>query len=591
MNAKHNRLFSLVLALLTLCIVISSAGGRDWPMFRKDISNHGLTKDDGAEENFEEWTYTIEPDTWTEGEPVIWASPVIADSSVYVATRHGYVYCFGLCSGSLLWHEQVSDTISSTPTISDGYLYVVGGKADRKVHCLDASDGDSIWASMPLGASASDWCYEDYTSYRPWVESSPLVVGDSAVYVGARNGYLYRLDASDGDTLWTRQLGEAIWSSPAYADDKLFIGSYGTVNETFGSDSSGVYCVDEDDGTILWHYHYKNGSPHGTMGSPLVFEDKVYVGINRYIKVDVGGGAMACFDTMSSGGRSIPPPDPETPHDPSWTTNVECDVRGTPVILKSKAPYESWLYFSSGKGLYAVDIDDSGDYRLGTSATHGIKPGGGDEFWSSPSVSAHSTPTEVETLLYVGVGGGTGGIGAGAKFWALDTSLDSVWCADSVGNSWASPAISNGKVVTCSNGGKVYCFMDNPSGQGRVAPPMDAVDGVGDDQKRLLTMGVPADQAAGSRPSFAANHPDPFANDTVIHFALEGNDVQLVDLKIYDVNGRLVRNLLSKEAILGQHSVQWDGTSDDGHRVGPGIYYYQISNGDKEISKQMLLMK
>jgi len=120
---------------------------------------------------------------------------------------------------------------------------------------------------------------------------------------------------------------------------------------------------------------------------------------------------------------------------------------------------------------------------------------------------------------------------------------------------------------------------------------MDDIDGLEGNENRLLPMGVPSSPAIYENPSFAANHPDPFTSDTVIHFALEGNHVHLVDLRIFDVNGRLVRNLLSKEAISGQHSVPWDGTSDDGHRVGPGIYYYQISSGDTEIVKHMLLMK
>ncbi len=343
---------------------------------------------------------------------------------------------------------------------------------------------------------------------------------------------------------------------------------------------------------MLWHYHYRNGSQHGTMGSPTIFEGQVYVGINKYISQDVGGGAMACFDTMHTEGRTQPPPDPEVegpPLSPNWLTEVWCDVRSAPVVLKQRSVNRNWLYFSSGKGLYAVDIDDDGEYCLGTDAEAGIKPGGGDEFWSSPSVSAHSTQNGLDIMLYVGVGGASSG-GPGADFYGLSDSLDIVWSADSVGWSWASPAISDGRVITCSNSGTVYCFMDDPVGS-KVAPSMDDIDGLEGNENRLLPMGVPSSPAIYENPSFAANHPDPFTSDTVIHFALEGNHVHLVDLRIFDVNGRLVRNLLSKEAISGQHSVPWDGTSDDGHRVGPGIYYYQISSGDTEIVKHMLLMK
>lgn len=83
------------------------------------------------------------------------------------------------------------------------------------MYCIDASNRESIWASMELSPSQNDWNTDDVAAGRQWVDSSPVVVGDSAVYVGARNGTLYRFDAADGDTVWAVRLGKAIWSSPA----------------------------------------------------------------------------------------------------------------------------------------------------------------------------------------------------------------------------------------------------------------------------------------------------------------------------------------------------------------------------------------
>jgi hypothetical protein len=51
-----------------------------------------------------------------------------------------------------------------------------------------------------------------------------------------------------------------------------------------------------------------------------------------------------------------------------------------------------------------------------------------------------------------------------------------------------------------------------------------------------------------------------------------------VALRIYDVDGRSVRTLLDERDFpAGQHDVVWDGRSHDGRRVGPGIYWSELT--------------
>jgi len=55
-----------------------------------------------------------------------------------------------------------------------------------------------------------------------------------------------------------------------------------------------------------------------------------------------------------------------------------------------------------------------------------------------------------------------------------------------------------------------------------------------------------------------------------------------VELKIYDVTGRLVRTLANREfdpvqgSPQGQFTVLWDGSDDDGQKVSRGVYFYQL---------------
>ncbi|HKQ59537.1 MAG TPA: FlgD immunoglobulin-like domain containing protein [Candidatus Eisenbacteria bacterium] len=49
-----------------------------------------------------------------------------------------------------------------------------------------------------------------------------------------------------------------------------------------------------------------------------------------------------------------------------------------------------------------------------------------------------------------------------------------------------------------------------------------------------------------------------------------------VELRIYDVSGRLVRTLANREFSAGEHRLNWDGTNDDGQPVARGVYFYQL---------------
>jgi flagellar hook assembly protein FlgD len=41
---------------------------------------------------------------------------------------------------------------------------------------------------------------------------------------------------------------------------------------------------------------------------------------------------------------------------------------------------------------------------------------------------------------------------------------------------------------------------------------------------------------------------------------------------VYDVSGRLVRNLVDRTVHTGSHEFIWDGNRSDGLRVAPGVY-------------------
>jgi hypothetical protein len=85
------------------------------------------------------------------------------------------------------------------------------------------------------------------------------------------------------------------------------------------------------------------------------------------------------------------------------------------------------------------------------------------------------------------------------------------------------------------------------------------------------------------------NYPNPFNPTTLISYALPQN--AFVTLKVYDMLGREVKTLVSKEVAAGNYSVDWNGDDNFGNKVATGAYVYRITAGDFVSVKKMLLIK
>jgi len=86
------------------------------------------------------------------------------------------------------------------------------------------------------------------------------------------------------------------------------------------------------------------------------------------------------------------------------------------------------------------------------------------------------------------------------------------------------------------------------------------------------------------------NHPNPFNPQTTIAFEIPGR--QEVSLRVFDLSGRLVRDLIVGELRYpGRHEVVWNGRDDAGRPVASGTYFYRLEAGDFAETKRMVLIK
>ena len=85
------------------------------------------------------------------------------------------------------------------------------------------------------------------------------------------------------------------------------------------------------------------------------------------------------------------------------------------------------------------------------------------------------------------------------------------------------------------------------------------------------------------------NYPNPFNPRTTIDFSLD-RDAQ-TNIRVYDVQGRLVRQLVDSYLAAGRRSVTWDGKDDAGAPVASGVYFLRLEAGGQFSSRSVNLLK
>lgn len=85
------------------------------------------------------------------------------------------------------------------------------------------------------------------------------------------------------------------------------------------------------------------------------------------------------------------------------------------------------------------------------------------------------------------------------------------------------------------------------------------------------------------------NFPNPFNPSTTIKFSIpsvETRDRVFVQLKVYDILGRVVAILANEEKSAGSYEVSFDATGIPG-----GIYFYTLTSGEFKATKKMILLR
>ncbi len=84
-------------------------------------------------------------------------------------------------------------------------------------------------------------------------------------------------------------------------------------------------------------------------------------------------------------------------------------------------------------------------------------------------------------------------------------------------------------------------------------------------------------------------NPNPFNQSTRIRFSLENSDE--VALRVYDVNGRVVRTVVNGFRERGAHDMMWDGRDDAGRELASGVYFVGLQTTRHRLNQKVVVIR
>jgi Domain of unknown function (DUF4185)/Secretion system C-terminal sorting domain len=137
-----------------------------------------------------------------------------------------------------------------------------------------------------------------------------------------------------------------------------------------------------------------------------------------------------------------------------------------------------------------------------------------------------------------------------------------------------------------SNSPKSYNFVDiKPFGGDKYAYRLKQID---NDGKFTYSDSLMVEIVLNSF-GLDQNYPNPFNPTTTISYSIPNVETKHafnVQLKVYDLRGRVVTTLVDKEQVLGNYEVGFNASG-----LPSGIYFYKLTYGSFNQSRKMILLK
>jgi len=236
---------------------------------------------------------------YTYGSLVLKSSPAVSGDRVYIGSLDGHLYALNVNDGNIDWRFETGGPILSSPAVADGAVYFTSEEPTiGALYKLDASTGAMIWKQQlpyehqftggtemmgsPSVAAGMVFTSSNLRTYYGinattgdivWTFTNPAAmefIVSSPIYV---NGELFiidkfniaKLNAMNGQTIWSFFTGDELYVSPSYADGKIYI----------VTSQRHIYILDAaNNGTKLASFT----TPSSGWSSPTLSNGRLYVG-------------------------------------------------------------------------------------------------------------------------------------------------------------------------------------------------------------------------------------------------------------------------------------------------------------------------
>lgn len=275
-GSSRCRLIVPGLALVVILSLTSFAAAADWSQYRG--ANHDGISTDRLNK---QWTGAVTNPLWRLVVPNSLSSLTVSGGRVFTQTRRfvggedkDVCVALNAATGVELWSRPVDDAgypesgvgyddgPRSTPVVHDGSVFVLS--SSNKLWRLNATNGAVIWSKDLVALYGSE--------VIPWQNAASPVIENGLIYVNVScsNQSLFAFRASDGEPAWRSQNEAMTHSTPVLA-------TIHGVRQVIFATQSGLVALDPVTGTRLWKFNLP--FPYGTSlaVSPVVHQDMVFM--------------------------------------------------------------------------------------------------------------------------------------------------------------------------------------------------------------------------------------------------------------------------------------------------------------------------
>ncbi|MHC1635934.1 MAG: outer membrane protein assembly factor BamB family protein, partial [Candidatus Methanospirareceae archaeon] len=408
--------------ILNISISFRDAHGKTWMDIARNIKNSGIyrwyikniadgdyvLRVEASDGKFGDYDMTMEPFTICNKKSHEEASQFHPNAGLFLSEAPD--------TNEIAWNTTDIGAVEySQPIVAEGKVFVYCDNEEGTfLVAIDENDGEIKWKKEL-----------DKRTYGSW--SSPAYHNGN-VFIGSGK-YVYSIDAESGKVNWKTKVEKNIVNScPVVANGKVFIGGYGAEGHPE------YYCLDEATGEILWIFNETVApeianiiNPRAT-STPTFHENKIFVGFGSGI---IGSsGAPSLIYCLYENGTEV------------WHKTTDYGIWGSITVIHGT------LYF----GTYNFD---------GDSTYYAMSPADGSEKWKRKGIRTDSTPAYAFGNLYIC--GGYPGESPIATYCLDPETGREIWRKENIGGWTISPVVSkDGKLIVGKTGQKgaegVYCL-------------------------------------------------------------------------------------------------------------------------------------